>query len=486
MKDQIKAHIQNGETEEAIKLLIQFAQTKNKSFQHKTKLISSQYRRWKKEKILGINEDSSRELARIEHSLLELVDHEEDALTFKAENSKSNKALIYILGGLAVVAAIVAAIMFSQNAPDTNEPSPPVTPDGVIPDTTKDTIPEPDTPKVNTVTIPEKKNYFKEKERWLWGKQATFGWKVNETQFATGDVNDDGKDDLILLKKDGVHVAIAGFNGFTNPTIWSREFKTGKDWDPKKDVRMIGDANGDGNADIIGMNREGTFVALSNGENGFGPPELWTEDYSKNDGWYDCNNCKHYARTIAYVNKDKYVDIVGFHDGAVWVSYSNGSSFPRRKARLNDELVVRRGGWEGFHLRTVADVNGDNLGDFIGFGIKVQVALNIGIGFQNLTSWGNEFTTSGWNKNKHERYLGKIDDDNRMDIIGFNETGVHVALSHKEENKFEKSELWLEDFGNEHGWGGPDKKRLIGDFNGDGKVDLAGITDEAVYVYLTD
>jgi len=72
---------------------------------------------------------------------------------------------------------------------------------------------------------------------------------------------------------DGVRVSIAdpagkSFNGYE---FWSNEFGWNDDWKDANSIRMLGDVNNDGHADIVGF-RDKVYVALSNGTDGFDTP----------------------------------------------------------------------------------------------------------------------------------------------------------------------------------------------------------------------
>ena len=83
-----------------------------------------------------------------------------------------------------------------------------------------------------------------------------------------------------------------------------------------KHPRFLGDVNGDGKQDIVGFAAGGVYVSLSTGSN-FTAPGLWVNNYGYNTGKW---RVEKHPRFLADVNGDGKQDIVGFADGGVYVS----------------------------------------------------------------------------------------------------------------------------------------------------------------------
>ena len=93
---------------------------------------------------------------------------------------------------------------------------------------------------------------------------------------------------------------------------------------------------------------------------------------------------KNYPFTLADVNGDGRLDIVGFKNGVqVAVSAANGLQTP---TQWNNNFSAQQG-WTSSQKRMVADVNGDGLGDIVGISsVGVVTAISIGTSFTKIAS----------------------------------------------------------------------------------------------------
>jgi hypothetical protein len=189
-------------------------------------------------------------------------------------------------------------------------------------------------------------------------------------------------------------------------------------------------------------------------------------------------------RELADVNGDGKADIIGFGNGTVSVALSTGSSFVWSGSWING-FSYNVGGWRvGTHVRKVADVNGDKKADIIGFGKDgVHVALSTGSSFVYSGMWIADFTydTTGWLESRHIREVADVNGDSKVDIVGFGNDGVHVALSTG--SSFVYSGMWTTSFAfNGENWRVDKHVRRVADVNGDKKADIIGFGDNAVWV----
>ncbi|MGY2046803.1 FG-GAP-like repeat-containing protein [Methylobacterium sp. JK268] len=195
------------------------------------------------------------------------------------------------------------------------------------------------------------------------------------------DVNGDGKADIVGFGDAGVYVSLAtGGGNFAAPTFTPSTFTpSGGGWTSDTTYhRELGDVNGDGKADIVGFGEAGTYVALGNGDGTFGAETFAVSNFGAGSGggW---SSQDHYPRHLADVNGDGKADIVGFGDAGVYVSLATGGgNFAAPTFELGD-FGATAGGWssDDSYRRVLGDVTGDGRADIVGFGASnVYVAAS--------------------------------------------------------------------------------------------------------------
>jgi hypothetical protein len=308
---------------------------------------------------------------------------------------------------------------------------------------------------------------------------------VGQEQCRTGDINGDGRADLITFVRDtstslrgDVWVALANGTAseearFGAPQKWHDDFCLGQE------QCEVGDVNGDGLDDIVTFVRDATpafrgnvFVALSNGSS-FGPTRRWTDYFCVGD-----EQCR-----LADINGDRRADIVTFvRDtnpdlrGNVWVKRSTGSAFGVGE-RWNTLFCV---GQEECRL---GDVNGDGLADAVvfiraanpGFEDDVIVALSDGSRFGApvgaAQKWHDRFCIG-----TEQCELGDMNGDGFADAVAMRHTtgqlsDVWVSLSNGRD--FGKPERWTDG-----ACRGQEVCRLA-DATGDGRADVVAFVRDA-------
>ena len=146
-------------------------------------------------------------------------------------------------------------------------------------------------------------------------------------------------------------------------------------------------------------------------------------------------------------------------------------------------LGYNAGGWQvETHPRHLKDVNGDGRDDIVGIGeAQVFVALGQRDGtFSEIRPVLDGFGV-GWEGDIQFRLLGDVNGDGRIDIVGFEESQVVAALGQRD-GTFGAIQPVLHGFGLKNGWRGKRLPRFLGDVNGDGRDDIVGFGDDGVWL----
>lgn len=312
------------------------------------------------------------------------------------------------------------------------------------------------------------------------GEQAG-SWHVDKHPRFVADIDGDGRKDIVGFGDAGVWTSLSiGGGGFGEAAFVLANFgEQAGGWHVAQHPRLVGDVNGDGRADIVGFGDDGVWLSLSTGSGGFGEAAFVIADLGFNQGW----RIDHHPRFLADVNGDRRMDVVGFGDDGVWVATSTGDGFAPPSIWMGD-FAENAGGWRvDQHPRELADVNGDGMADIVGFrNDGAWVSLGTGAGFTQPGLWVADFgfDAGGWRVDKHPRLLGDVNGDGNADIVGFGDAGVWVSLSTGA--GFTPPTLWIENFGfDAGGWRVDQHPRMLADVNGDGRMDVIGFGNLGVY-----
>ena len=115
----------------------------------------------------------------------------------------------------------------------------------------------------------------------------------------------------------------------------------------------------------------------------------------------------------------------------------NNNQFAPFQIAYGDNFTVNKGGWvsQDKFPRHVADVNGDGRADIVGFGhyaVYVSLGQTDGTFASHQTAYSNNFTVNkgGWvSQDKYPRHVADVNGDGRADIVGFGNSAVYVSLS---------------------------------------------------------
>ncbi|WP_298199282.1 FG-GAP-like repeat-containing protein [Novosphingobium sp.] len=247
------------------------------------------------------------------------------------------------------------------------------------------------------------------------------------------DVNGDGRADVIGFGQAGTLVALARADGtFGNPTLAAGDFGQAQGWSSQdRFARTVGDVNGDGKADLIGFGQAGTLVALGNGDGTFQSVKLAATNFGVAQGWTSDNT---FHRTVGDINGDGKADLIGFGQAGVLAALSNGDgTFGSVFLALSNFGAAQ--GWANYDSfpRFASDLNNDGKVDLVGFG-AAGTLVAFGNGDGTFTAVSNDLANfgaaQGWTSDTaFHREIVDINRDGLPDIVGFGQAGVLTALN---------------------------------------------------------
>jgi hypothetical protein len=298
------------------------------------------------------------------------------------------------------------------------------------------------------------------------------GWTMEGHVRVLGDINGDGKADVVGFTADRTLVALSGGDAFAGIAPWINNFGSDQGWTVANHLRTVADVSGDGKADVVGFTGNGVLVGVSSGQ-GFAAPKLWLNNFGSDQGWTVANH----TRVVGDVNGDGKADIVGFTGHGVLVGLSRGDRFDP-PALWTGHFSGEHGWKTGRDVRTVADVNGDGKADFIGFNQEgVQVSLSTGSAVGLPFSWSASFANG---QGYDQRLMADVNGDGKADAVGIKDGVVDVAFS--DGKTFGAPEVWLRGLGREVAWTPRRHPVALADATGRGRASLVAFGTRGVAV----
>jgi hypothetical protein len=237
-----------------------------------------------------------------------------------------------------------------------------------------------------------------------------------------GDLNGDGAADLVTLGSSSVTMMLAvsnstlyqqaGTGSFGGvQTAWPGAFYGSHG-------TAIGDIDGDGQADLVGFG-DGYVGAIRTGNR-----QTLNYAFGNYETWWGGSFYGSHGTFLGDVDGDGKADAVGIGDGYIGVIRSTGSNFGSYETWWVDSA-----GNPGTAKATLGaflgDVNGDGRADVVLIGQDgVWVALSSGSSFWPFTSW---YPTTVWGS--VQTLLGDVDGDGAADLIAVDANSIRVMRS---------------------------------------------------------
>ena len=306
---------------------------------------------------------------------------------------------------------------------------------------------------------------------------------------ALGDVNGDGRMDVIGFGQDNVYVALGQPDGtFAMHFVARDDAFSYNDGNTSQNLypRMAADVNGDGRDDVVAFGGNDVYVALGQPDGTFGAAFIAHAGHAVSDGWSSQDK---YPRGVADVNGDGRADIVGFGHNDTWVSLGQADGTFGASSVAHAGFAYTDGSTsQNLYPRVLADVNGDSRADIVAFGGNdVYVALgqaNGTFGSAQLAHAGFAYSDGWSSQNSYPRAVVDVNGDGKADLVGFGGGDTWVALS-LGNGTFGTAFVAHSSFAVNDGWSSHNLyPRLVGDVNGDGRADIVGFGQTDVVVAL--
>jgi RHS repeat-associated protein len=287
-----------------------------------------------------------------------------------------------------------------------------------------------------------------------------------------GDWNGDGKTDMARVSDSGINFKISTGDGWQHYSYlegWGSDDYA----DGNRFPIITGDWNGDGKTDIARVGSNGIFFKISTGED-------W-EDYQSIAEWGQEEFCdaNKYPLLTGDWNGDGRTDVgrVG-SDGVYfkistskdWIDYDFLTSFGLDDYKDENRFPIFTGDWNGDGRTDVARVGKK--------GINFKISSST-YGWQHYGIIEGLGTDSGYTDgNEFPVFTGDWNGDGKTDVARVSTTDIKFRVS---TGKGFIKYPYIENFYTKSGYtNGNEFPILIGDWNGDGKTDIARISSNDV------
>jgi hypothetical protein len=367
------------------------------------------------------------------------------------------------------------------------------------------------------------------------GFGGDLGWNNISFSRSLVDLDGNGKLDYVGFGDSGMW---ANFSGIANgtPTFSSSgaayldHFGAVEGWTPSylRSVSYVGDlasmsATSMPHAPIVWGQGDSYLyffnpIQQADGSIGYQADSVALAGYSLELGWSKSYNFEFIflqkGNATTEIPTDTYASIIGFGDLGIYVdpqAFAPGASGTDTYLIAGSEAFGNLAGFDSQHdIRTLhdyfgneIDLNHDGVTDVVGIGpngIVYALGQEAGGGataagtytlgaLQTGSTAGVGFSQpEGWDATATPRFIADVNGDNQLDIVGFGNGGVWVALGQTPatdgSGAFAEAYLASPGYGSAQGWTVDDHVRQLGDFNGDGALDILGFGQDLTSISL--
>lgn len=297
------------------------------------------------------------------------------------------------------------------------------------------------------------------------------------------DMNNDGYLDVLGIYKKRFYIEYGNSNGYDEAIALN--LSVPRSWSPRAHSIFVYDLDGDNKVDILSIvagrwtlpNETGVYIAWGT-EDGFTNFEKTSHDLR-------LKTAKNAYTDIVDLNNDGLLDLAWFDKKGIRVLKNLGNrefELLGDHGYISDEFSYKKKWYYQKHPRSIIDLNGDGIKEIIGFNKKGIYVSSFSQDFKVsepklVTKSIRLSAATSYHLSRHRILYADANSDGLVDIIGFHNDGVYVAVNRGD--GFEDASLWVPALGTRPSiW--RNATRQVADLNGDGFLDFYSVIDGKV------